>query len=491
LFPPAPVAPPVVDNTQVPLVVDLDGTLVHTDMLHETTLQLVRSDPMAALRMPLWWLRGKAFAKQQIAQRTRPDARLLPYDQTLLAWLRAQRQGGRTLVLCTASDAAIAHEVAAHCQLFDEVLASDGKVNLKGEHKAQALVRRFGLKGFDYVGDALADLPVWQAARQGVVANASRATTARAQAAGHITQVFPQRHAGWAPWWQALRVHHWTKNLLLFVALLAAHRLTDLQAWLFLAVAFGAFNLCASAVYIANDLLDLQNDRQHPRKRDRPFASGALSIRQGLLLMPWLAVVAFALAWPVGKAFTAWLAGYLVLTTLYSFWLKRVALIDCLTLACLYMLRVIAGAEAAGVELSFWLLAFSGFLFLSLAFVKRYAELLVVTGDVHTTTTVHGRGYVVADASSIQQFGVASGYGAVLVLALYLDSDAVALLYATPALVWATVPVMLCWISWIWLCASRGQMHDDPLVFAFRDKASLLAAALFGLALVLGSWAWS
>ncbi|MCU4121177.1 UbiA family prenyltransferase [Variovorax sp. N23] len=476
----------MVDNTPPPLVVDLDGTLVHTDMLHESTLRLCRQAPLAALRIPLWMMRGKAFSKQQIAQRTRLDTSLLPYDQTLLSWLHAQRQGGRQLVLCTASDRTIACDVAAHCQLFDEVLASDGGLNLKGEHKARALVQRFGSQGFDYVGDAMADLPVWSAARQGIVTNATQATIDRAQEAGHIAQVLSPRRTSLSSWWGALRVHHWTKNLLLFVALVAAHQIDDLQAWMRLALAFAAFSLCASSVYIANDLLDLEHDRRHPRKRDRPFASGALSIGQGVLLMPLLALAALALAWSVGPAFMVWLCGYLALTWLYSCWLKRLAVVDCLILAGLYMMRVVAGAAAVDVELSFWLLAFSGFLFLSLAFVKRYAELLLP--EAAADSKLHGRGYVAADAASIQLFGVAAGYCAVLVLGLYLNSETVVRLYATPELVWGTVPVVLFWISWIWLRASRGEMHDDPLVFAFRDKASLVAAALFGMALVLGSW---
>lgn len=280
-------------------------------------------------------------------------------------------------------------------------------------------------------------------------------------------------------------MHHWAKNTLLFVPLIAAHQIADIGAWLVLAMAFVAFSLCASSAYVANDLMDLENDRRHPGKSARPFASGDLPVGHGLLLIPGLALPSLALSIPVGPAFAGWLGAYFVLTWLYSGWLKRVVLLDCLTLAVLHVLRVVAGAAAVGVTLSFWLLAFSGFLFLSLAFVKRYAE-LHRQGAVGESE-VHGRGYVASDAPLVRLFGVVAGYCSVLILALYLRSGAAVRLYPAPQLVWGAVLVTLFWISWMWLRASRGEMHDDPLVFAFRDKTSLACAALFGLALVLGS----
>jgi len=261
--------------------------------------------------------------------------------------------------------------------------------------------------------------------------------------------------------------------------------LGDLDAWLALLLAFVAFSLCASTVYIANDLLDLESDRQHPRKCKRPFASGVVPVWMGVALAPFLLLASLGLASLVGGPFLAWLIVYFVLTCAYSFGLKRLILVDCLTLAVLYTLRIIAGAAAADHLLSFWLLAFSVFLFLSLAFVKRYAELQVQmqTGK----TKVHGRGYFTTDAPLVQMLGVTSGYASAVVLALYLNSDVVRQLYVTPEAVWGAVPVMLFWVSWIWMKAHRGEMHDDPLVFAVKDPASLLAGAAFGVALLLGS----
>lgn len=469
----------------LPLVVDLDGTLIRTDMLHEAALQFARASPLRALLIPLWLAGGKAALKQRLAHGTQPDAATLPYNEDLLAWLREQRSSGRRLVLCTASDRTQAQAVASHCGLFDEVLASDGATNLAGPNKARALVERFGAGGFVYAGNSATDEPVWREAGRAVVVDAPPAVLARVQAERDVERVFQSPPAGVGTWLRMLRTHQWVKNTLLFVSLVAAHRLGDLQAWHNLLLAFVAFSLCASSVYIANDLLDLGSDRRHPRKRRRPFASGALPIRTGVLLAPALALASLWLAASVGPGFLWWLGVYFVLTWLYSWWLKRVVLVDCITLAALYTLRIVAGAAAAGMVLTFWLLAFSGFLFLSLAFVKRFTELQVQ--EAAGSTKAHGRGYLTSDAPLIQTLGIASGYSAVIVLALYLNSDAILQLYPSPELAWAAVPVMVFWISWIWLRAFRGGMHDDPLVFAFRDPASLVAGALFGAALLLGS----
>lgn len=469
----------------IPLVVDLDGTLIRTDMLHESSVQLFRSSPLSTLRIPLWLREGKAALKRQLASRTSVNAAHLPYNEEFLAWLRQQREAGRQLILCTASDHGFAEAVAAHCGVFDDVMASDGVTNLDGARKAKALVSRFGAQGFDYAGNSNVDVAVWQQARQGVVVDAPGRVLAKAEASCRVEKVFPppaRKHTTWA---RALRAHHWLKNVLLFVPLFAGHQLDDPAVWLHMVLAFFAFSLCASAVYVANDLMDLESDRMHPRKRLRPFAAGTLAVSHGVIAIPVLALTSLVLSIPLGPAFFGWLSAYFALTWAYSWWLKRIALVDCLTLAGLYTLRVVAGSAAAGLTLSFWLLAFSGFLFLSLAFVKRYAELLAhqAAGKTHA----HGRGYATSDLPVVQMLGIVSGYTAVVVLALYLNSDAVTRLYRAPELAWGVVPVMVYWVSRMWLQASRGEMHDDPLVHAFKDGASLIAGALFGLFLLVGS----
>jgi 4-hydroxybenzoate polyprenyltransferase len=276
------------------------------------------------------------------------------------------------------------------------------------------------------------------------------------------------------------------KNGLLFVPLLAAHQIANTEAWLALTLAFISFSLCASAVYIVNDLLDLESDRKHPRKRNRPFASGLVSVYMGAALAPLLLIVSFVLAQHVGGYFVPWLGFYFILTCAYSWRLKSLMLVDCLTLALLYTLRIVA--TAISMWLSFWLLAFSVFLFLSLAFVKRYAELEVQI--LQGKEKAHGRGYYTSDASLLQTMGITSGYAAVIVLAFYLNSESVIQLYKAPEVMWGTIPVMLFWISWMWMKAHRGEMHDDPLVFAVKDKASLLAGLAFSAILALGAVGW-
>lgn len=478
--------PPSVDTT-IPLVVDLDGTLILTDMLHESSLQLARKSPWLVLQFPLWLTKGKASLKQKISDRTRVNPASLPFNQLLVDWLREQKAQGRRLVLCTASDSAIAQSIASHLGMFDEIMASDGTLNLSGSRKAERLVEAFGVRGFDYAGNAEVDMAVWKVARQAIVVNASDATEAKAKALGNVALVMPAaKHAGrLVLWLRAMRVHQWLKNMLLFVPLLAAHELHDITAISTLLLAFLAWGLCASSVYLANDLLDLESDREHPRKRRRPFAAGLLSSLHGALAVPVLAGLSLYLAALVGTQFLTWMLVYLALTWAYSLSLKRIALLDCITLAFLYTLRIVAGSMAADLPTSFWLLACSAFLFLSLAFVKRYAELLVQRDA--GKTRAHGRGYVTSDASMVQSLGVASAYTSVVVLALYLNSATVLLMYDTPELIWATVPIMCFWVSRMWLCAARGEMHDDPLVFAFKDRASLVAGGLFCAVLLAAS----
>lgn len=471
-----------------PLVVDLDGTLLLTDMLHESAVGLLRAAPLSVLRIPFWLGQGKAALKAELARRYAFEPALLPFNEPFVAWLREQRAAGRHLVLCTASDVRIAKAVAAHLGLFDEVLASDGTTNLGGNAKARLLVERFGQGGFVYAGNSSADLPVWSAGSAAVVVNVPQALGARVLQACPVERGFPQRLAGLWEQLRMLRLHHWLKNLLLFVPLAAAHKMVEAALWPQLLLAFFAFCLCASAVYLANDLLDLESDRRHPRKRTRALASGRVPLRRAALLSPLLLASGLGLGAAVGPAFLGWLGGYFLLTCAYSLALKRVALVDCLTLAVLYTLRIVAGGAAVDVPLSFWLLAFALFLFLSLAFVKRYAELLAQAPGA--PGAVHGRGYHVADAPMVAALGVGSGYASALVLALYLNSEAVVRLYRTPECLWATVPVLLYWLSRMWLKARRGEMHDDPLIFAVKDKASLVAGLLFASVLVAGTVVW-
>ena len=458
-------------------------------MLHESALRVMRDKPLDLLRIPYWLARGKAHLKSNLASRATFDPSSLPYNQDLLVWLNAQHAAGRRLILCTASDRSIAEPIAAHLGFFDEVMASDGSANLAGRNKADALEARFGRGGYDYVGNSSADLHVWQGARRAIVVNASNSLAQQARKLCEVEIEFPSPALGLGMLRRVLRAHQWLKNALLFVPLLAAHQVFSGDSWMGLLLAFVSFSLCASTVYIANDLFDLESDRAHPRKRARPFASGAVPAWMGVILAPILFGLSILVGSRVGPDFMFWLLVYFAVTCVYSWRLKQLVLVDCLALAILYTLRIVAGGAAAGLPMSFWLLAFSMFLFMSLAFVKRYAELQLQI--MHGKEKAHGRGYATADASLIQMLGINTGIAAVLVLALYLNSEAVIIQYATPELVWAAVPVMLFWVSWIWLQAHRGNMHDDPVVFAVKDKVSLTAGAVFGIILALAATGWA
>ncbi|HWH82820.1 MAG TPA: UbiA family prenyltransferase [Burkholderiaceae bacterium] len=469
-----------------PLVIDLDGTLVRSDLLHESIVRLVFRKPELLWAMLQWLLRGKAFFKQQVASQTQLDTDTLPYEPALVDWIRGERESGRSVVLCTASDSRYAEQVAKATGLFDDVMASDGTTNLSAHHKADALVQRYGRGGFDYAGNSRADIPVWSVSHSAIVVGAGASIRAAAANVAPVEREIARPAPPWRAWVSALRLRQWVKNVLVFLPLVGAHQFTNLPMAITVALATLAFCLCASSVYLVNDLLDIESDRRHPRKRLRPFAAGVLSIPQGLVVSLLLVVAAFGLAFGgVNLEFAAWLAAYLAVTACYSFWLKRKMLVDSLVLAGLYTLRVLAGGAAAGLPPGFWLLAFSMFLFLSLALVKRYSELrqTFLRGRARTP----GRDYMVEDLPLVEMLGIASGFTAVLVLAMYINGDTVTRLYPHQQLIWLTVPVMLYWVSRLWLKAHRGELDDDPIVFALRDRLSQVTILLFFGALLLAS----
>ncbi|QWT18700.1 UbiA family prenyltransferase [Bacillus sp. NP157] len=470
-------------KTGVPLCVDLDGTLIRSDLLIESALALLAKNPLSIISMFAWLLRGKAYLKKQIALRVEIDPVALPYNTEILGWLVEQRKE-RLVVLCTASDVKLAAPVAAHADVFDDLIASDGDVNLSGSNKANVLVERFGEKAFDYIGNAPVDLAVWKHARAALVVESGHALSDAAAKVATVERRFEVRRGGLRVWAKALRVHQWIKNVLVFLPLLASHRIFDVDAVVATALAFFCFGLCASSVYLTNDLLDLAADRQHHRKRNRPFAAGTLPLIAGPILTVVLLVAGFSLAFAVSHQFVAVLLGYYVLTTAYSFQLKRMMMLDVVVLATLYTTRILAGTAAIHSKPSFWLLAFSMFIFLSLAMVKRYVELLALQASGKVKAS--GRGYDVEDIPLVQSLGASSGYLAVLVLALYVDSTASMKLYEHPHYLWMLCPLLLYWISRTWAIAHRGVMHDDPVVFAVMDRTSriigLIAAVIVGLA---------
>ena len=466
----------------VPLCVDLDGTLIRSDMLFESALLLIKRNPFYVFRMLFWLLGGKAALKANIAARVKLNPAALPYNREFVEWLKAERQAGRSLWLCTATHAQLANPVAEHLGIFDGVIATEEGTNLAGTAKATRLVERFGERGFDYCGNERRDLQVWQRSNGAIVIGGPSLARAAAGATS-VLSTFPARGSMLKAAIRALRPHQWTKNGLIVVPLLAAHTARNADSMISVLLAVVAFCLCASSVYILNDLLDLEADRAHARKQKRPFASGELPIAVGLALFPLLLTVGVLIALSLPQKFQLVFATYYVLTCAYSFWLKGKVIVDAMALAGLYTLRVIAGAAAASVPLSFWLLLFSVFLFLSLAFVKRYAELDALRRQQRLRAA--GRGYHVEDLQVLQSLGTSAGYLSVLVLALYINSPEVAALYERPKMIWLLCVLVLYWISRVWMKAQRGQMHDDPVVFALKDRISLAIGVLSVITTVL------
>ena len=460
----------------VPLCVDMDGTLIKADMLLEGLFALLKRNLKWLLHLPRWLVRGKANLKAEVAARAEVASTAYPVHERFIEWLGVQHEAGRKLILCTAAARPVAENIAARFGLFDDVICSDAKHNLSGENKARRLVERFGEGGFDYAGNDWCDLQVWRRARHSIVVSPGWWLSRRLTAVPRLERVFPGSGNKATAWLRALRLHQWAKNLLIFVPLVAAHQYANFAAASAALTAFLAFSVCASATYIINDLFDLEADRLHPRKCRRPFAACDLSILEGCVAAVVLLAIGFAAAllW-LPLTFSLVLAFYVGITLWYSSRLKRLAMVDILSLTSLYTLRIIAGAAATHVIPSFWLLAFSMFIFLSLAAAKRYTELHAVAERGGTQAA--GRGYTTGDLPLVLACGVASGYTAVLVVALYVQSSAAAL-YSRPLVLWLLCPIVLYWISRIWLKAHRGQLHDDPLVFAMTDRPSICALLL-------------
>jgi 4-hydroxybenzoate polyprenyltransferase len=470
----------------LPLAVDMDGTLVCGDTLWEACVKLVVHKPWYALLLPFWLFKGKAGFKQAVSRHVSLNPVGLAYHHGVVEYLQQQKQQGRSLWLVTAANRDIAERVAAHHHgLFDGVLASDDQHNLSGKHKAEALVSRFGEKGFVYAGNAYIDLNVWQHAAAAVAVNASEALVNKAHALTQIEHVIhePVTQGLLKRVLRAIRIHQWTKNLLLFVPWILSHEWGRLDLGGIVLLGFIAFSCSASAIYIINDFIDLEADRQHGQKRYRPFAAGSLPLYWGVGLAPLLLLIAFGIALHINLIFTLLLFGYIVLTLAYSFLLKPYALLDVLTLTSLYTLRIVGGAVAIHQELSYWLLAFSMFIFLSLALSKRYSELhnLKQLGSGKQ----QARGYHVEDLPIIILFGISSGYLAVLVTVLYINDLQASALYHHPIWLWPVSMAVLYWISRIWLLAHRGELHEDPVLFAIHDRASYVVAFLVAISILL------
>ena len=463
-----------------PLVVDLDGTLVRSDLLIETAFFELARDPLSLFAICRTLMRGKAALKHRLAESAELDPSALPYDEIVLARLRQATLEGRPVYLASASNQRLVAAVADHLGMFSGWFASDEKINLTGAAKAERLVTEFKEGGFDYIGNDLADLPIWAKAGRAIVIRASSPVKRALAQHTTITEVeyLPHERPGWRTWLKLFRVHQYAKNALIFVPFFLAHQFS-LQSTADVFLAAIAFSLCASSVYILNDLADLQADRRHPTKRKRPLASGTISVLDGFAAMPALFTISVLIATMVSLNFLAVMLGYFALTVAYSFVLKRKMLIDVIVLAMLYVVRLVAGAIAAQVVFSEWLLAFSMFFFMALALIKRYVELAVRVDS--GLPEPENRNYKLKDLEIVAGLAAAAGFNAVTVFALYISSDTVHSLYHRPQLLWLICPILLYWFSRALMMAHRRHMEDDPIAFALRDKNSIIAGAITAL----------
>ena len=471
-------------STEAPLVVDLDGTLIKTDLLYESLFGLIKQG-YSFLLVPIWLIKGKAHLKNEIAKRVNLDIGVLPYNEQFLGFLREQKALGRRLVLATASNKKYADQVAGHLGLFESVESSDNRTNLSGTIKLKRLQAKYGDQGFDYAGNSNTDLKVWKYARQSIVVNPEVGVLKAFKKLGTVAQTFDDGKKGVSSYVRAMRPHQWSKNLLIFAPLVAAHEVANLDSCLKALLAFFAFSLCASSAYLLNDMLDLGADRRHERKRGRPFASGDAAIKYGAILCLAIAIIGMCVAPLLSINFLLVLGTYFISTIAYSVYYKHFVVIDVILLAGLYTIRIIAGAVAIESTPSFWLLSFAMFIFLGLAMLKRYSELFFLTQTSQENT--RARGYRVSDLMQINSLGISSSYLSVLVLALYINSSKIDEYYSHPMTIWLLIPILLYWISRIWFKAGRGEVHDDPLVFTMKDRTTQKLAVISAIILFLAS----
>lgn len=459
--------------SQCALCVDLDGTVISSDIVWECILAILKFQPLKLLLIPFWLLHGRAHMKSKLAECARLNVNGLPYRSEVLRFLQSEHDSGRPVVLVTACDGTVAGRISSHLGLFDACYGSEGERNLKGKTKAAFLCQKFGERGFDYVGDSAADLEVWTVARAAYVVGDERL----AKGAAVVTEVkgvFEPKRPTASTWTRALRGQHWAKNVLLFLPLLLAHS-KSLSLLVIAALGFVIFGTCASGMYVLNDLLDLHSDRDHPWKRNRPFAAGEIPIWKGLLIALVLLAGSVAASFALNPRFGIVLLVYAALTMWYSLHLKRIVLIDAFVLSGFYTIRIIAGGVLTSVPLSHWFLAFSLFLFLSLAMAKRYSEMISTEDLIQSGNS--GRGYIVKDRELLLVLGVCSSFSAAIVFTLYVHSQEVLLLYRQPKPLLILTPIILYWLSRVWLQAHRGELHDDPVTLALRDRVSYAVAA--------------
>ena len=473
------------DIKNTALCLDLDGTLIRSDALFESIFQMAKVNPFLLLLVPIWLLKGKPNLKEEINKRIDFNAKYLPYNQGLIDYAISEKSNGRKIYLATASHISIAQKVAEHLNFFDGVYATKDGYNLKSNKKAKILNQEFGKGNYVYAGDAKVDFNIWKDSAAAIVVSNKSSFIDDVRDKFNIEKEFYNKSNLFKSILKEIRVYQWVKNILLFLPIVLAHTIDNITDLTNVLIGFFSFSISASFVYVLNDLLDLDSDRNHPRKKNRPLASGDLPIQIGIALVPILFIIGVGLSLLLNFKFQLILLAYILITTAYSFSLKKIPILDIIILATLFTSRIVAGAFAANVYLSMWILAFSMFFFMNLAVLKRYTELLVMKKNKQIKAV--GRGYHIEDMGLLLSIGPAAGFLSVLVFVLYIDSSQATGLYSEPLVLWLIAPVFLYWISRIWHLSVRGNMTDDPIVFTGKDKVSYIVGLIIFIIAFLAS----
>jgi 4-hydroxybenzoate polyprenyltransferase len=470
-----------------PLFVDLDGTLVSTDTLWESLLLFIKKYPLKTHKLIKWFFLGKAKFKTHLSEYVVPNSEVLPYNSLVLDYISREKKSGREIYLVTASSQKIADTIAKKCDVFEAAIGTDGRTNRKGTNKLSAVKQLIGKREFDYIGNSYSDLKIWKEAHTALICSKNERLNRRLYKENeNVIKIKPNKNTTIKHWIKALRTYQWSKNILVFLALFMSHRIFEANLFIKSVIAFFSFSFTASAVYILNDLLDLETDRKHPLKKHRPFADGKISIMSGVIAVPVLIILSFLIAVPFSHyLFVLILFAYLITTTAYSIYLKEIFIVDVILLGALYTLRILAGGFATDIQVSSWLLGFSGFFFLSLAFMKRYTDLVLFKKN--DQVELFGRGYQIEDMDIVQKFGIASGFISLLILAMYITSEQVLVLYTQPLLLWIAIPIILYWLMNMWIATNRGKMTEDPIIYAVKDRNSYIVFFLVLTIIILAT----
>jgi 4-hydroxybenzoate polyprenyltransferase/phosphoserine phosphatase len=465
----------------LPLYVDLDGTLIKSDLLLESVFLLIKKNVFLIALVPFWLFRGRAYLKSQLSTRVDIPVKRLPINDEFLEFLYDEKSAGRPLFLISGSNETEVKKVAAEINIFDDYYGSSTTVNLRSRAKLKRIQELTGSNNFAYAGNSSDDLAIWKKAKEVMMVNCSRSLSKRLQREESEIQYFDVQESVLKNFWSAMRPHQWLKNGLILLPLILSHQLATTNFLLATIIAFISFSLCASSVYLLNDLLDLNNDRQHRTKKNRPFAAGELPLNFGLVGIPCLLLSSILIASFLPLQFLEVLAIYWLTTTLYSIWIKKWFMFDVITLASLYSIRIIAGSAAIGVITTSWLLGFSFSLFLSLAMVKRFTEVknLKISGKHN----VEGRAYNQSHLRMLSILGGIAGLAAVMVFSIYISAGDTTQLYNSPAVLWLICPLLVFLLARIWSFAFAGTLDEDPVLFAIADRSSQFVGVLIGILL--------